>query len=84
MNRKTKTKFLTPKRTHGAKLRRPTFITYTGNNEVLVTTPDREKKMLVEWFNFDTVGGRSLDEYDRHECMNPILIVRAGLSSGDY
>ncbi len=41
------------------------LIAYTSNDEVLVTTTKREKKMLKEWFEVDM--GRTLDEYEREE-----------------
>ena len=39
------------------------IVTYTGHDEVLVTTEDDEKKMLAEYFAADT--GRDPIGYDR-------------------
>ena len=39
------------------------FIVYIGSdNEIIVTTPEREPEMLKEFFE---EGGRDLEEYDR-------------------
>jgi len=44
----------------------PNFVIYTSRDEILVTTPELEKKMLKDWFAKNT--GRSLDEYDKSGC----------------
>ena len=52
----------------------PAFIVYSGPNEVLVTTPALEAKMLKEWFG-DGVG-RDLDnDWDRSEGYETALQV---------
>lgn len=41
------------------------IVTYTGADEVIVTTEADEQQMLAEYFTPDT--GRDLVEYDRDE-----------------
>ncbi len=60
-----------------------TFITYTGPDEVLVTTPDQEKACLKEWFAKGL--GRNLEEdYDRVEHTNEAVNISTSLSVSQY
>ncbi len=43
------------------------LITYSGNDELIVTTTRREKAMLREWFK---AGDRDVNMYDRVEHKN--------------
>ena len=38
------------------------MIIYEGNDEIIVTTAEKEADCIREWF---TEGGRNIDEYDR-------------------
>ena len=48
------------------------FITYVGDNEVLVTTPEHEEEMIKDWFE-DT--GRYLHDFTRYEVVNNVVRV---------
>lgn len=50
-----------------------TYIIYSGDGEVLVTTPALEQLFLTEWFS---EGGRCLTEYDRTETDQYAVRVR--------
>jgi hypothetical protein len=50
------------------------FITYTSDDEVIITTEGRdEEKMLREYFQ---KGGRDLERYEREEYFNCAVSVR--------
>jgi hypothetical protein len=55
------------------------FIVYScdidDHYEVLVTTPELEKKAIKEWFKR---GGRDLDLYERSEHKETAVQVRSG------
>lgn len=53
-----------------------TFIAYVGADEVLVTTPDLEAKMLRRWFK---AAIRSKIEYDRKEFTDWAVCVHSSL-----
>lgn len=52
------------------------LIVYDSGDEVLVTTPENEAKVLQEYFD---KGGRSLDDYDRTVCEEAAVQVRFSL-----
>jgi len=43
------------------------FIVYAGDDEIIVTTANRESKMLKLWFE---EGGRNREDYDRSEILD--------------
>jgi hypothetical protein len=47
------------------KAKKNLFVIYSGPNEVLVTTPALEKKMLKEWFPTGPGRTRDVDAYQR-------------------
>ena len=53
------------------------LIVYSGNSEILVTTPEKESLMLLEYFE---EGGRDLEEYDRETCAH-VVEISARLTS---
>lgn len=53
-----------------------TYVIYLGHGEVIVTTPDREKGVLKEYFQPDN---RVVDEYDRIESREPCVCLTPSL-----
>jgi hypothetical protein len=47
------------------------FVVFKGLNEVIVTVPAEEKRVVKEYF---TDGGRGLEEYDREEWDGEVAI----------
>jgi hypothetical protein len=48
------------------------LIAYTGDDEVIVTSLDREHETIQSYF---TEGGRKLDEYDREEVTDEAVSI---------
>lgn len=42
-----------------------TYISYTSHDEIIITTPDREKATLEAYFT--EKSGRDYEDYDRNE-----------------
>lgn len=55
-----------------------TFVTYSGDGEVFVTTPAREKAFLKTFF---TDAGRELDLYDRSEHVDEGLLLTSSIKA---
>lgn len=52
------------------------FVTYTGDDEVIVTISANEKKTVEEYF---TNGGRDLDDYNREVHDDCGLSIRSNI-----
>lgn len=50
------------------------FITYTGDDEILVTTKKNEKKVISEWFSL--ANGRDSNKYIRYETEDDLVFIR--------
>lgn len=50
------------------------FVVYDGFGEILITTKEAEAEMIKEWF---IDADRDLDEFDREECDEPVLLLRS-------
>jgi hypothetical protein len=66
---------LPPKRVYSS-LTMIQLITYTGFEEVLVTTSEQEPEMMREYF---TEGGRELEDYDREVYEDFVHVRSCGL-----
>lgn len=54
------------------------LVTYTLDDEVLVTTQEREQEFLGEWFA--SYCGRNIKDYDRVETKEAAVAVTVSLS----
>jgi hypothetical protein len=56
------------------------FITYTSDEEIIVTTPKTEKETIKSFFSD---GGRDLDNYDRNEHQDFDIRISSKMSVRD-
>ena len=56
------------------------LITYTGADEVLISTEAHEPELLFEYFE---QGGRNLDEYDREVYNGVVEVSTCVRTNGD-
>ena len=52
------------------------FVIYRGHDEVIVCKPDNERGILEEYFQ---KGGRNLEDYDRTEARDVVVIDNVGM-----
>lgn len=60
------------------KAKKPKFIIYDGQDEMILCTPATEKKMLKKYFE-PRDSDRDLDLYDRHEYTDDELVLKSEL-----
>lgn len=61
-----------------AKKRKPKIVSYTGADEVVICTADKEQEMLPVYFQ---PGNRDITHYIRREYVEGVVIVEATLKA---